>query len=404
MSKAVAVGVREESQAFSASPPSATCGCQAPHRRLHAGVFFDGTSKNKDVDLRDGTESNVVRMWQVYRVGATADAVQAKIYIDGVGSMPVGPRVEQAGREIADNTRWYNPLSGPAATVVSGGRLLGDLGHKVAGLVGGRGGKARLNRAYFWLWDQCKGLPVQATKTVDVYGWSRGASLSRTFVNLVNMALRRHEPALSVRFVGVWDTVGSFGMPGDESDPGQNLYIDGTDAQAITHQTARHELRHNFPLTIIPGIDREYAGEHTDVGGGHPPRDADGRLNHITFICFKDMHTDSARVGVALDPWRTRVPAAVDVEDLRRKAEIYAGAGPSLTAPDSPWLRERDSFFRTYIHVSTSDASRWWWLLPPVGAATHYLNPNRTDSSGRRRKFTPRRLGLKGEPPEFDWG
>ena len=393
MSRAVAAGAREESQAFSSARPSATCACQDPGRKLRAGVFFDGTSKNKDVDLGNGTESNVVRMWIVYREGAVGDGQQVKIYINGVGSMPMGPRVQQAGRQIADDTRWYNPLSGPVAVGRHGGRAVADLGHNVAGLIGGAGGKDRLNRAYFWLKDRCSQFPQQATKTVDVYGWSRGASLSRTFVNLVNMALRREVPTVSVRFVGIWDTVGSFGMPGNESDPGQNLYIDSTDAQAIVHQTARHELRHNFPLTIVPGIDREYAGEHTDVGGGHPPRDSDGRLNHLTFICLKDIYTASARAGVGLLPLGRVVPANVDVEALRRKADEYAGAQPVMTAPNSPWLRERAEFFRTYVHVGNSD---WIWGI-------NYLNPNRTDSSGRRRKFNPRRKRLKGTPPGFDW-
>jgi hypothetical protein len=403
MSRAVASGVNEESRAFSSAPPGATCDCQQPNRTLRAGVFFDGTSKNKDVDLPQKTESNVVRMWKVYREGGAGLEVRKKIYITGVGSMPMGERTRQAGREIAQNTRWYNPLSPVTATGASGGRLAADLGHNVAGLIGGAGGKERLNRAYFWLKDRCAELPKQASKTVDIYGWSRGASLSRTFVNLVNMALRKLEPAIAVRFVGIWDTVGSFGMPGDDSNPGQNLYIDATDAQAIVHQTARHELRHNFPLTIGPGIDREYAGEHTDVGGGHPPKDPQGKLNHLTFICFKDMHTASARAGVALDPWRPIVPAVVDVERLRKQADIYAGAGAVMTAPNSPWMREKQQFFNTYVHVSASDASAWWWLLPPIGAATHYLNPNRTDSSGQRRKFTAKRMKLKGTPPNFDW-
>lgn len=403
MSRTVASGVRDESQAFSGQPPSPTCDCQDPHRRLHAGVFFDGTNNNKDRDTPQGKHTNVARLWKIWREASSAEAIHKKKYVDGVGSMDTGQRTRQAGREVAQNTRWWNPLSAPAAAVVSGGRLVADLGHNVAGLAGGAGGKERLNRAYFWLKDRCGEVPRPATKTVDVYGFSRGAALARTFVNLVNMALRRHEPALSVRFVGVFDTVGSFGMAGDDSDPGQNMYVDATDARGISHYTARHEHRQNFPLTVVTGVDREYAGVHSDVGGGYEPVDDDGKVNHLAFICFKDMRTDSVNCDVVMDPWQPEITAGVDVEDLRRRADTYAGAGASMTAPDSPWMRERGQFFERYIHESAVRRSNWWHAVPVVGSAYVLLNPHKPDSTGARRKFTPRRFRLKGEPPGFDW-
>lgn len=393
--KSVAAGVREEAGAFSAEPPSATCPCQEPHRRLHAGVFFDGTNNNKDRDLPQKSHTNVVRLWQVWREASTADAVCKKWYHRGVGSLDTGARTREAGAEIAAKTKWYNPFSGPAAVVTSGGKLIGELGHNVAGMVGGAGGKARLNRAYFWLKDRCGEVPKPAMKTVDVYGFSRGAALARTFVNLVNMALRQDEPNISVRFVGVFDTVGSFGLPGDDSDPGQNLYIDGTDSRGVEHFTARHEYRQNFPLTIIPGVDKEYPGAHSDVGGGYPPQDDDGKVNHLAFIPFKDMHVASTRCGVLMDPWRNAIDGGVDVEALRRQADTYAGPHPVMTAPDSPFLRERAAFFDRYIHVSGVERK---WYNP-----FSYIHPNKVESTGVRRKFTPRRFKLKGMPPDFDW-
>src|SRR5690606_36935787 len=130
MSKAVASGVREESQAFSAGEPEATCPCQDPHRKLHAGVFFDGTNNNKD-RAGDG-RTNVARLWNVWREMSSAEAIHKKTYLAGVGSMDKTKRTKEAGSEIAARTRWWNPLSAPAAAVVSGGKLIGDLGHNVA--------------------------------------------------------------------------------------------------------------------------------------------------------------------------------------------------------------------------------------------------------------------------------
>lgn len=399
MSKAVASGVRGESQAFSTGEPEATCPCQDPHRMLHAGVFFDGTNNNKD---RAGEPiTNVVRLWKVWRETSSAEAVHKKKYVDGVGSMDMGGRTRQAGGEVAQRTRWWNPLSAPTAAVVSGGRLIADLGHNVAGLAGGAGGKERLNRAYFWLKDRCGELPKPAMKTVDVYGFSRGAALARTFVNLVNMALREEEPALSVRFVGVFDTVGSFGIAGDDSDPGQNMYIDATDARGVSHYVARHEVRKNFPLTIVTGVDKEYAGVHSDVGGGYPPKDEDDRTNHLAFVCFKDMHTDSRRCDVLLDPWLPEVDG-VDVEAVRRAADTHAGPG-SPTGVELELKGAQGEFYSAYIHESAVKRSNWWHALPGLGSAWVAANPNKPESSGIRRKFTPKRFKLKGQPPDFDW-
>ena len=400
--RGTAAGVRSEAQAYPATPPDATCPCQDPHRKLHAGVFFDGTNNNKDRDRPHGKHTNVVRLWSVYREFSTAEAIHKKKYVDGVGSMDTSARGRQAVRETVQNTRWYNPPLTAAAA--SAGRYVADMGHNAAGLMGGAGGKERLNRAYFWLKGECAAMPRPGMKTVDVYGFSRGAALARTFVNLVNMALRREEPNITVRFVGVYDTVGSFGVAGDDSDPGQNMYIDGTDAAAIEHFTARHEFRQNFPLTVITGVDREYAGAHSDVGGGYEPVDADGRVNHLAMIPFKDMHTASVRAGVRMDPWERENTERVPVEELRARAERYAGAGPSLTAPDSPWLRERAEFFNTYIHESASANNESWWRTGlAVAAYRRWVDPHRRDSSGARRKFTPRRFRLKGMPPGFDW-
>ncbi len=399
MSKAVATGAHAEAQGFSSAPPSATRPCQQPHRRLHAGVFFDGTNNNKDRDLPLGKHTNVVRLWRVYREMSAADAVHKKMYVDGVGSLDTAERRRQAGREVRQNTRWYNPTG---AAVRSAGSLAADLGRNVAGMAGGYGGEERLNRAYFWLRDRCGEVPEPAMKTVDVYGFSRGAALARTFVNLVNLGLRVSQPQLRVRFLGVFDTVGSFGLAGNEYDPGQSMYVDGTDAQRIVHYTARHERRHNFPLTIIPGVDAEYAGVHSDVGGSYPPRDDDNRVNHLTYIPLTDMYNASTRLGIPMSPLAPEIAGGVDVEALRRQANTYAGATPPAS-PDRAFTEARDRFYLGYVHESAVTHSRWWYVAGPIGAAYLYFNPNKPDSSGARRKFTPRRKRLAALPPGFSW-
>lgn len=94
----------------------------------------------------------------------------------------------------------------------------------------------------------------------------------------------------SIEFLGVWDTVGSLGVPvtffgllGDE----EYLFHDTSPSSII--RCARHaisidECREDFPVTRWdpkPGIDLKevwFAGVHSDVGGGY---DDDNRLSEI---------------------------------------------------------------------------------------------------------------------------
>lgn len=390
MSRAVAQGARAESQVFPNCRPGATRPCQQPQRKLHAGVFFDGTNNNMQRDRPSGGHTNVVRLYDLYRTGSSPQAVLQKFYIDGVGSLAYGQALRRAG---------WGSIS-PAAGL---GRFIREAGGDLAGKIGGAGGKERLVRAFLWLRARCGEMPPRGEKTVDIYGFSRGAAQARTFVNLVNMSLRQREVMLHVRFVGVFDTVGSFGVPGDESDPNHNLYIDGTDAQDIRHFVARHEVRQNFPLTRLTDRDREYAGVHSDVGGGYAPRDGDGKLNHIAYIPLLDMAIASTRCGVLMNDCLALIQResgldARELQALRRSADTYAGPGHSVSTPGGPWARAAAQFRITYIHESAVPRGG---VLQNIRA---FLSPNGEDRTGARRKFTPRRFRLRRHPPDFAWG
>ncbi len=55
--------------------------------------------------------------------------------------------------------------------------------------------------------------------TIDVIGFSRGAALAVSFANEVARKL----PMLRIRFLGVWDIVGEFGLPGRFVNAGHDL-------------------------------------------------------------------------------------------------------------------------------------------------------------------------------------
>ena len=397
-------GVQGESQAFPAARPGATCPCQDPGRKLRAGVFFDGTNNNRARDEPRQGHTNVVRLFNVFKDTATADERYVKQYIDGVGSMDTDARQRQAEAErAAVRDRWFGARW--TAAVTSRGSQMADTGANVAGMAGGLGGEERLNRAYFWLRDRCGELPLQACKTVDVFGFSRGAALARTFVNLVNMALRKTQPHVTVRFVGVYDTVGSFGQAGDDSNPGQNLYIDATDAMGVAHYTARHEYRQNFPLSVIPGVDREYPGAHSDVGGSYPPSE-NGKVNHLAFIPFRDMYQVGNRWHMWKSSWTTQLHgiATAEVQPLKLRSDQLAGPATKPLNTHERLSAQQREFFNLYIHESAVRPRGWVSGLWNDGVSGHLTNVgNQFDESGARREFTHRRLRLTADPPAFRW-
>lgn len=124
---------------------------------------------------------------------------------------------------------------------------------------------------------------------LDIFGFSRGAATARHFVNEVHRLNKQDPkhfggPQLQVRFLGLFDTVGSIGVPGDNSQKLYNgesfmLDINPNAAQYVYHLTAGHEKRAYFPLSSIltaagqvpaPHFEEvEMPGAHADVGGGY---------------------------------------------------------------------------------------------------------------------------------------
>ncbi|MBL3554194.1 phospholipase effector Tle1 domain-containing protein [Rhodovulum sulfidophilum] len=121
---------------------------------------------------------------------------------------------------------------------------------------------------------------------VDVFGFSRGAAAARHFLNCVKRGHAGHgyggpfyelreedKSKLEIRFLGIFDTVVSWGLVANDSSWG-NLRITLPDdiATKIVHITALDEFRENFPLTEAPDSAEtiRMPGAHSDIGGGYP--------------------------------------------------------------------------------------------------------------------------------------
>ncbi|MFZ5494537.1 MAG: phospholipase effector Tle1 domain-containing protein, partial [Verrucomicrobiota bacterium] len=161
-----------------------------------------------------------------------------------------------------------------------------SVGTRAVGGLTGAGGNNRLEAAYR---DFIRAVD-SGDRYVDIVGFSRGAALSREFANL--LVERGYDPAYGgqlkhklkagrntppgecefvIRFVGLFDTVGSFGVPGNNINIGIRMSLPGVlhAAQA----TAQDEKRYLFPLTPLgagEGFDEQsFPGDHSDIGRGH---------------------------------------------------------------------------------------------------------------------------------------
>ncbi|WP_369958369.1 DUF2235 domain-containing protein [Pseudomonas benzenivorans] len=286
---------KEISRKISSGADDGSLCCETP--QIVIGIFFDGTGNNKEND-RDSTTramTNIAKLSERYE--QQAETHHYMFYIEGIGTLNNGD----------DST----------------------LG--LAFALGQTGGEARLHHARSLLHEQIfSKLPSTVGEIVfDVFGFSRGAALARHFVNMINHGLpdfngeketvslrdvqlnpnllmarkpySQHQGGgkgpprrmvdlyprstikTRVRFVGLYDSVGSFYWPGNDDEGNFNLNLKAESAQYVYHLVAGQEVREKFPLTSVKSgpsapahfVELKGVGVHSDIGGGYadPARD-----------------------------------------------------------------------------------------------------------------------------------
>ena len=239
---------------------------------IRIGVFFDGTGNNLTNDEAGRSRNGVSNIGKLFRLYSNNDVLRGNlvtecliytraIYIEGVGTITNGNDYVMGG---------------------------------AAGTLGAQ----RINRAI----DEVATIRGQFPEVeykcyIDVFGFSRGAAMARDFIN--TMYRRRDYLAFTFKFVGLFDTVGSFGLAGNninykpitdedtETDtikyessgitpPSEyyepyNFNLSPKSAEKIVHFVALDEYRENFPLSDTQGVGETYSfiGAHSDIGGGY---------------------------------------------------------------------------------------------------------------------------------------
>lgn len=155
-------------------------------------------------------------------------------------------------------------------------------------------------------------------KVIDVslFGFSRGAALARAFSNRVLKHCKREGDGLVFEgyplrqsFLGIFDTVASFGVPS------KNVRLPFEERELIVsplvercvHYVAAHEVRFSFPVDLIrkngtlagEWVENVYPGVHSDVGGGYGPSDQ-GIDNNFSRIPMRDMMREAVVSGVRM--------------------------------------------------------------------------------------------------------
>jgi uncharacterized protein (DUF2235 family) len=197
---------------------------------------FDGTG-NEDRD-GDDQDSNVVDFFRAYDdplKDNDPDDAHGSLYVKGIGRMARTFFGEQLSEAF------------------------------------GIGGHRRVRQAMRRLRNNLRA----GDDAVDVIGFSRGAGIAISFTNEV----ADEHPGLPIRFLGLWDTVGQFGLPGERLQAGHDLTCP-RNVRRCYHALALDENRALFPLTRLLRDDKPiegfveawFRGVHSDVGGGNGNR------------------------------------------------------------------------------------------------------------------------------------
>lgn len=329
------------------SPAAASQDCNDV---VHISVYFDGTGNNRDADTPKKSWSNVARIYDTGDIWPTRG--QYHIYISGVGTKFNGEAtnwLDGAGIWIEDGLPGEAAGAGGERRLIFGGvtvnkRLRDSLlrnamahSSEVAAYAKASGDKSfhEVNRALG------KHRLIKQIN-LSVFGFSRGAALARAFTNRVLELCKDADSGLTyegypirVNFLGLFDTVASFGLPAQNVQVPfrtRDLRVSPL-VERCVHYVAGHEVRFAFPVDLIrlngklggDWLEKTYPGVHSDVGGGYEPL-AQNIDNNYSLIPMDDMMREARACGVRLfnlDALRT-INMPLVQERLECRAETRA--------------------------------------------------------------------------------
>lgn len=304
-----------------------------PKVTLEVGLFFDGTLNNRfNVALRNREDdsyqaalTNPALLWALYKNGPAFDVKNScggtdrafsSIYIEGTGSL----------QNEADDMIGYGTGMGKRSGVES--RVLQGF-ERLLREIGAQGGPPSIKKV-----------------VLDVFGFSRGATAARYFVNCIRARRIRYDPVgrgdftavlpedltVEIRFLGIFDTVAALGVPFNDNNGDVNVHLKTAQVTGqIYHLVASEEYRLNFRLNRNweGGGDYDFVpGAHSDVGGGS----AQGQYRSRHQVGIDQERQQAILRGL---PWQGRQHAQWRRPPLHRRP-IWRLSG-TVTARISRW-------------------------------------------------------------------
>ena len=129
-----------------------------------------------------------------------------------------------------------------------------------------------------------------------------GLAVARLWRCRLPTRFRKKFSHLSIRYLGLWDVVGQFGLPGRHLNAGHDLRLP-RNVELCFHAMALDETRLLFPLTRLTGsrshtktspVEVWFRGVHSDVGGGN------GNLG-LNWISLNWMFETAKGAGLPID-------------------------------------------------------------------------------------------------------
>ncbi|MEP4547394.1 MAG: DUF2235 domain-containing protein [Saccharospirillum sp.] len=242
-------------------------------------VCADGTWNRPEEDLEEDHPSNVLRLARA--ITPEQGGQRQHVFYDwGLGSyhskLSAGATGRGIHKNIVDGYRYIVQNYHPGDRIYLFGFSRG----------------AYTVRALSGLINNC-GILKRVDAPLIAEAWkiykSPVARNSPSGANAVAFRQRHAHSTRNVHFVGVWDTVGSLGIPFslmgllDSHDEFYDTKM-GANVAIARHAIAIDEQREDFEPTVWlprPGVDLKqvwFAGVHSDVGGSYPPDKGTGLL------------------------------------------------------------------------------------------------------------------------------
>ncbi len=264
-------------------------------------ICADGTWNRPEEDLKKDFPTNVLRLARAIKPIGKNNVPQQVFYDWGVGSyygqVSGGATGKGLHKNIMDDYRYLVQNYAPGDEIYLFGFSRGAYTvRSLCGMINNCGilkrPDARLIQSAFELYKK------------------RGAVNSPRGENSVAFRAAHSHASRTVKFVGVWDTVGAMGIPlsflglFDDKDEFYDTKI-GSNVKVARHAMAIDEHRSDFEPTIWnekPTMDLVqvwFAGAHSNIGGSYKP-DPDGSL--LSDNALDWMIREAGKHGLKIEP------------------------------------------------------------------------------------------------------